>query len=54
MLCLIFQRYKLRANHNEGSGATKTAFVVLDISKIQIESKSQHVNTSNKPLESCA
>ena len=37
----IFQRYKLKANHNSGGWLSPLNFVVANISKIQIESKSQ-------------
>ncbi len=39
---MIFQRYKLKANHNRVSGYVLPKFTVDDISKIQTESKSQH------------
>ncbi len=42
MLCSIFQRYKSKAIHNFDIGSLKQADVVFNISKIQIESNSQH------------
>jgi len=40
-LCSIFQRYKSKAIHNEMREQRGMAFVVFNISKIQIESNSQ-------------
>ena len=41
-LCSIFQRYKLKAIHNELTKHNHNWLVVLNISKIQTESNSQH------------
>lgn len=41
MLCLISQRYELKANHNALPTPQKGAAVVFNKSKIQVESKSQ-------------
>ncbi len=38
---MIFQRYKLKANHNRLRLANISSLTVDDISKIQTESKSQ-------------
>ncbi len=41
-LCSIFQRYKSKAIHNSAAVWPKLFFAVFNISKIQIESNSQH------------
>ena len=43
MLCSIFQRYKSKAIHNDLSNFPASELVVFNISKIQIESNSQHL-----------
>jgi len=41
-LCSIYQRYNLKAIHNRYNRIIRQTFVVLNISKIQSESNSQH------------
>ena len=41
-LCLIFQRYKMKAIHNSNFIPSISACTVFNISKIQNESNSQH------------
>jgi len=45
-LCSIFQRYKLKAIHNGDTAVLARQTVVLNISKIQTESNSQHTGGS--------
>ena len=47
---MIFQRYKLKANHNLISGLQLVGLTVDDISKIQIESKSQLPNIEHHEI----
>ena len=54
MLCLIFQRYKSKANHNWSTHLPALQDVVLDISKIQIESKSQQFLLNCEHSKCCA
>ena len=44
MLLSIFQRYKMKANHNIFFVVMFISIAVVNISKIQNESKSQHFN----------
>ena len=43
-LCSIFQRYNLKAIHNNLYGITFSDMAVLNISKIQSESNSQRID----------
>ena len=52
-LLSIFQRYKLKANHNNLVIVTAETEVVINISKIQIESKSQLLASSFYSTGSC-
>jgi hypothetical protein len=54
MLCSIYQRYKLKAIHNIGFEEVTADEVVLNISKIQTESNSQHNDWLIKGKEGCA
>ena len=49
----IFQRYKLKANHNLFRIFLWLRNVVINISKIQIESKSQHAVEEGTGRKSC-
>ena len=52
-LLMIFQRYKLKANHNLVNSNTCTFRTVDDISKIQTESKSQQHSQTNNNTGNC-
>ena len=45
-LCSIFQRYKSKAIHNGVDSGSGIISVVFNISKIQIESNSQHASAN--------
>ena len=45
VLCLICQRYNLKANHNIYDAIVNNGTAVFNMSKIQSESKSQHLKT---------
>ena len=52
-LCSIFQRYKSKAIHNSQSEGTHITEAVFNLSKIQIESNSQHPVTVSSFGKSC-
>ncbi len=52
-LLSIFQRYKLKANHNAIAKEIRQQNVVINISKIQIESKSQQGIADPVFINSC-
>jgi len=53
-LCSIYQRYNLKAIHNNGIMKEIKLTVVLNISKIQSESNSQQLDVMTTKGISCA
>jgi len=53
-LCSIYQRYKLKAIHNTKLASVTEIGVVLNISKIQTESNSQHHVMTSRVTLCCA
>jgi len=53
-LCSIYQRYNLKAIHNRQGAIPTTIPAVLNISKIQSESNSQHNDLTYDNAKSCA
>src|SRR6218665_2406443 len=49
----IRQRYNLKANHNCGHRNTYFSLLFFNTSKIQFESKSQHLIRNNKSFNCC-
>jgi len=54
MLCSISQRYNSKAIHNALSDSNRPPSVVLNLSKIQFKSNSQHLSEMLKNIFSCA